>query len=102
MPTTVPQQVFDVDPSRSSQLGRADVEVEILTRIGALACPDALDWHALARDRGRIRELIAALRADDPDAVLTTTAESLRSHAIVFAAEQARRSGRVVELGGPG
>jgi hypothetical protein len=27
VPTTVPEQVFDVDPSRSSQLARADVEV---------------------------------------------------------------------------
>lgn len=42
--------------------------------------------------------LTAAVRANDPSAVLTTTAESLASHRMVFAAELARREKRVVEM----
>jgi len=35
-------------------------EVEIITAIGAITAPDALDWAGLGRDYDRIRELIAA------------------------------------------
>lgn len=49
-------------------------------------------------DHNVMRNLVHALRANDPAAVLTGTAESLASHTIVFAAEQARRERRVVEV----
>jgi molybdopterin-dependent oxidoreductase alpha subunit len=49
-------------------------EVEILARIGATARPDVIDWSALAHDRGRIRELIAALPDCDGFARLTPEA----------------------------
>jgi predicted dehydrogenase len=42
--------------------------------------------------------LLRAIRNNDPSQVLTGTAESLRTHAVVFAAEKARREKRVVEL----
>lgn len=45
-----------------------------------------------------LQGFLEAVRAGDPDAVRTGTAESMRTHAIVFAAEESRRTGRVVEL----
>ncbi|MAE61874.1 MAG: oxidoreductase [Planctomycetaceae bacterium] len=49
-------------------------------------------------DDNVMASLVAAARANDPAAVSTTTAESLASHRVVFAAERARREGRVVEI----
>jgi predicted dehydrogenase len=49
-------------------------------------------------DVSTLRDLSRAILAGDPDAVLTTTCESLASHAIVFAAERSRREGRLVEV----
>ena len=49
-------------------------------------------------DNNLMNNFMQALRANDPNLVLTTTTESLASHKIVFAAEQARREGRVVAL----
>ncbi len=45
-----------------------------------------------------LQSLMDAVRQGDPQAVLTTAQESLASHRVVFAAEQARLEGRVVEL----
>jgi hypothetical protein len=42
--------------------------------------------------------LLHAMRVNDPNAVLTSPSESLETHRIVFAAERARREGRVVEV----
>ena len=42
--------------------------------------------------------LIRAIRENDPSLVLTDTEESLRTHAVAFAAETARRERRVVEV----
>ncbi len=41
---------------------------------------------------------LAALRENDPSLVMTDVHESLRTHAIVFAAEKSRRQGRTVEM----
>jgi hypothetical protein len=41
---------------------------------------------------------LAAIRENNPSLVLTDVKESLRTHAIVFAAETSRRQGRVVEM----
>jgi predicted dehydrogenase len=49
-------------------------------------------------DENLLEHFVEAVRRNDPNHVLTGTAESLRSHAVVFAAEMARRSKRVVEL----
>ncbi|MEX0777693.1 MAG: Gfo/Idh/MocA family oxidoreductase [Phycisphaeraceae bacterium] len=49
-------------------------------------------------DHNLMVNFMHALRANDPNAVLTTTAQSLASHKIAFAAEMARRDHRVVEL----
>ena len=49
-------------------------------------------------DSNVMDNLIVAMRTGNPTAVLTTTAESLRTHRIVFAAEQSRREGRIVSL----
>ncbi|HEX4123665.1 MAG TPA: Gfo/Idh/MocA family oxidoreductase [Tepidisphaeraceae bacterium] len=42
--------------------------------------------------------LVTAIHQRDPASVLTGTAESLRTHTVVFAAERARRERRVVEV----
>lgn len=49
-------------------------------------------------DNNIMANFINALRANDPTAVLTSTAQSLETHRIVFAAEQARLEKRVVEV----
>jgi predicted dehydrogenase len=49
-------------------------------------------------DERVMRTWLRAVRAGDPSLVPTNVAESLRTHRIVFAAEQARLEGRVVEL----
>jgi predicted dehydrogenase len=49
-------------------------------------------------DENVMRQLVEAIRANDPSKVLTGTDESLRTHAVVFAAEAARRSGQVVTV----
>ena len=48
-------------------------------------------------DDNIMTNFVAALRAEDPDLVLTGTAESLRTHTVTFAAELARRENRLVE-----
>jgi predicted dehydrogenase len=45
-----------------------------------------------------MRNFVQAVIANDPGSILTSTAESLASHKIVFAAEIARREKRVVEI----
>lgn len=45
-----------------------------------------------------LRNLVEAIRSGRPEAVLTTTAESLASHSIVFAAERSRLERRTVEI----
>ncbi len=45
-----------------------------------------------------MRSLTSAVAMDDPTSVLTGTHESLRSHAVVFAAERSRRKGRLVPV----
>ena len=49
-------------------------------------------------DHNILQCFVNALRKNDPQAVLTGTAESLASHRIVFAAEKSRREKRMVEL----
>lgn len=49
-------------------------------------------------DDNVMSSLVHALRTNNPDAVPTGTDVSLRTHAIAFAAEKARREKRVVEL----
>ncbi|MES2309109.1 MAG: Gfo/Idh/MocA family oxidoreductase [Verrucomicrobiota bacterium] len=51
-------------------------------------------------DGNILANFISAIRHNDPDMALTTVAESLKSHKIVFAAEKARLEKRVVEIGG--
>jgi predicted dehydrogenase len=50
-------------------------------------------------DYGAIDGFVAAVAAGDPSLVPTPPSETLESHRIAFAAERARREGRVVELG---
>jgi len=45
-----------------------------------------------------INDLNKAIRQGSPEDVLTTVQQSLASHAVVFAAEQARRESRVIEM----
>jgi predicted dehydrogenase len=49
-------------------------------------------------DLNALRNFVDAIRNGTPDTVLTTTAESLASHTIVFAAEKSRRERRMVEI----
>ncbi|OHD74705.1 MAG: hypothetical protein A2177_11975 [Spirochaetes bacterium RBG_13_68_11] len=45
-----------------------------------------------------VRSFLTAVQRGDPSLVSTNIQESLRTHAIVFAAERSRRTGRAVEL----
>jgi predicted dehydrogenase len=49
-------------------------------------------------DDGVMADFIAAAAAGDPGLIPTTPAQTLESHRIAFAAEAARREGRVVAL----
>lgn len=49
-------------------------------------------------DERAIRSWLRAIHRNDPSLVLTDASESLRTHAIVFAAEKSRREKRIVEL----
>jgi predicted dehydrogenase len=51
-------------------------------------------------DQGLITAFVTALRQGDPTLILSGAPESLASHRIVFAAEQARLAGSVVEIPG--
>ena len=50
-------------------------------------------------DFGLMDAFLTAVAADDPSPILSGPQESLETHLMVFAAEQARREGRVVQLG---
>lgn len=60
--------------------------------------PPADGAHGGADDQV-MRRLIEAIQLEDPSSVTTSTYASLQSHAIVFAAEESRRTGKAVELG---
>jgi predicted dehydrogenase len=49
-------------------------------------------------DANMLSNLVQAIRDKNPSVVLTGTEESLRTHAVAFAAEQSRRQRRTVEL----
>nr|WP_221308640.1 Gfo/Idh/MocA family oxidoreductase [Nocardiopsis mwathae] len=49
-------------------------------------------------DAGLLASFFRAVAAGDPDMVVTSGQDALHSHLMVFAAEQARREGRVVRL----
>lgn len=83
---------------------RADIEANTieLTRFADRATlkttfPRQTGSHG-GGDSNFMENLLLALRTNNPDAVLTSTAESLATHRIVFAAEQARRESRVVYI----
>lgn len=59
--------------------------------------PEEAGTHGGADGR-LIANFISAVTAGDASRVRTDTAESLRTHTIAFAAEQARREGRVVDV----
>jgi predicted dehydrogenase len=59
---------------------------------------DVTSGHA-GGDDGVMAAFVAAAAAGDPALVATSPAETLASHRIAFAAETARREGRVVALG---
>jgi hypothetical protein len=60
---------------------------------------EADDGH-LGADAALTRRFLAAVREGDPGRILTSPAESLHTHAIVWAAERARHLGRVEHLAG--
>ena len=60
---------------------------------------DADDGH-LGADAALTRRFLAAVREGDPGRILTSPAESLHTHAIVWAAERARHLGRVEHVAG--
>ena len=49
-------------------------------------------------DFGLMREFVTAVRTGDPKGILTGPTASLESHLIVFAAEESRKTGRVVDI----
>ncbi|WP_375425659.1 Gfo/Idh/MocA family protein [uncultured Friedmanniella sp.] len=75
--------VFDFLTSRTTT-----VQVVDPTEAGA-------ELGHLGADGALIRSFLAAVRDRDPSQILTSAAESLHTHAIVWAAERARRLGTV-------
>ena len=61
--------------------------------------PEETGGHGGGDDR-RMRNFIEAVSRQDPALVRTDTTESLRTHTIVFAAEESRKTGRRGELDG--
>lgn len=59
----------------------------------------ALSGHG-GGDLGLMTHFIGALLNDDPSLILSGAAESLETHLMVFAAEEARRAGRVAGVDG--
>ncbi|HWD38560.1 MAG TPA: Gfo/Idh/MocA family oxidoreductase [Fimbriimonas sp.] len=59
--------------------------------------PEEDGSHGGADDR-LMRNFIEAVRLQDPSRVRTDTAESVRTHTIVFAAEESRRSGKAISI----
>jgi hypothetical protein len=49
-------------------------------------------------DERVVREWLSAIHTGNPALIRTSAQESLRTHTMVFAAERARREGRVVDL----
>jgi len=49
-------------------------------------------------DYGLMTSFVSAVAEDDPTKILSGPEETLESHVMVFAAERARREGRVVRL----
>jgi predicted dehydrogenase len=66
-------------------------------KVDVIKIPHGQGSHGGADDL-LMRNMMHALRTNDPSVITTGTDESLRSHAIAFAAEKARREKRVVEL----
>ena len=62
------------------------------------AAEDVTSGHA-GGDDGVMAAFVAAAAAGDPALVATSPSETLVSHRLAFAAEAARREGRVVALG---
>ena len=58
---------------------------------------DAAAGHG-GGDRHLVATFVAALRDNSPEQLSTSVAESMASHRVVFAAEEARRTGTVVSL----
>lgn len=59
--------------------------------------PDAGTGHG-GGDAGAMDAFVAAVASGDPSLILSGPRETLESHLVVFAAERARREGRVVTL----
>jgi predicted dehydrogenase len=66
-------------------------------KVDRVTIPQQHGGHGGA-DNNIMVNFVQALRTNDPEFVLTTTAESLASHKIAFAAEMSRREKRMVEL----
>jgi len=83
----------------------ADIEARTITywefwkgnQQTTIQVPEGEGYHGGA-DALVMRALVAAVEHNDPSLILTDTAESLRTHAVVFHAEQARREGRIVHV----
>jgi len=74
----------------------------VLRRFGektaeTIAIPRETGGHG-GGDNRAIRSWLEAIHQGDPSRVLTSAQESLRTHRIVFAAEQSRREKRAVEI----
>lgn len=66
-------------------------------RLATIQLPPQEGSHG-GGDHNLMLNFVETIKGNQPDAVSTGTAESLASHAIVFAAERSRREKRIVEL----
>lgn len=74
---------------------------EMLVELASSGGPGAADGHG-GGDRGLITAFAAGIRSDEPFRYLTPARDSLASHQLTWAAERARRTSSVVELGAEG
>jgi len=81
-----------------SKLTHFDFLTEETTEIDTRASDASILGGHGGGDGGLIMSFIAALAERDPSKILTGPAETLETHLMVFAAEESRREGTVVEL----
>ena len=78
---------------------RIDAETASDGSIPSTGLRASLSGHG-GGDLALMTHFVGALLEDDPSLILSGPEESLESHLTVFAAEQARRDGRVVDVAG--
>jgi predicted dehydrogenase len=76
--------------------GRITIRRFALSEPEVVSVPRSTEYHP--EDKAIVADWLAAVRDPAAPSVAVTAREALRTHAIVFAAEQSRRERRVIEM----